>query len=102
MSLESYGSGVLEGQGAAYLDARLSLDPGFVIAQAAESQKKMVESSEVLQSDVAYRGLSVRMVIATGTAERVKYHRMSRRMEYGGQVIVDNLILIMTNINNIS
>ena len=43
-------------------------------------------SQERAQSEVAYRGLAVRMVIVTGRAEQVTFHGLSRRMEYGGQV----------------
>lgn len=79
----------MEGQGSGVLDARVSLDPGFLIARfanTAEVQRRVAEGFEALQSDIAYRGLCVRMVISTGTAEGVKYHRLARRMEYGGQV----------------
>ena len=43
-------------------------------------------SQERAQSEVAYRGLGVRMVVATGRAEKVTFHGLSRRIEYGGQV----------------
>ena len=86
MPLETCGSGILEGQGIAMLDARVSLDPGFAFMRPPEPPKRANPTTGIMQSEVAYKGLSVRMVIATGTAEGVKYHRMSRRMEYEGQV----------------
>ena len=45
-----------------------------------------LDSLEAVQSDVAYRGLSVRMMIVTGKAEKVAFHRITRRREYEGEV----------------
>lgn len=41
-----------------------------------------------VQSEIAFRGLAVRMVVSTGTAEKVTLHGISRRVEYEGQVIL--------------
>lgn len=45
-----------------------------------------VDSLEARQSDVAYRGLSVRMMIVTGKADKVTFHSVTRRREYEGEV----------------
>ena len=37
-------------------------------------------------SEIAFRGLCVRMTIVTGRAEKVTVHGISRRMEYEGEV----------------
>ena len=42
-------------------------------------------SLEGVQSDIAYRGLSVRMMIVTGKAEKVRVHGITRRRDYDGE-----------------
>ena len=57
-----------------------------IAVEIAGSQRAERDSQERAQSEVAYRGLAVRMVIVTGRAEKVTFHGLSRRMEYEGQV----------------
>ncbi len=42
-------------------------------------------SLEGVQSDIAYRGLSVRMMVVTGKADKVTVHGITRRRDYEGE-----------------
>lgn len=48
-------------------------------------------SLEGVQSDIAYRGLSVRMMVVTGKAEKVTVHGITRRRDYEGEVSLSSL-----------
>ena len=51
-----------------------------------ETSQARPADAEGTQSEIAFRGLAVRMVIATGRADSVNFHGISRRMEYEGKV----------------
>ena len=84
-------------------DSKISIDSQLHSASSAglELMDAPAGSLEAMQSDIAYRGLSVRMSIVSGRAEKVTVHGITRRRDYEGEAslfVLDKCLVLATSV----